>query len=245
VYTWDLASASPGRLLELGANPYFTTMLLKAFGDRDLVLANFFNDGMPATGSQEVTFQRNGTSETTVFAFDHFNIESARFPYDDGAFSVVIFAEIIEHLLNDPLSVLAEIRRVLAPGGQLILTTPNVSRLENVARSISGANIYDPYSGYGPYGRHNREYNRHELDLLLRFAGFRPEIMFTADVHENAAAEFAKLKDLEPLLRFRENDLGQYIFVRAVADLPVQSGRPDFLFRSYPPGVCVPWPPKK
>ncbi len=36
-----------------------------------------------------------------------------------------------------------------------------VSRLENVCRMIAGVNIYDPYSGYRPYGRHNRENNKH------------------------------------------------------------------------------------
>jgi hypothetical protein len=59
-----------------------------------------------------------------------------------------------------------------------------VSRLENVAKMIAGANIYDPYSGCRPYGRHNREYNKHELYLLLNYLGFTIDAMFTADVHE-------------------------------------------------------------
>src|SRR3989440_9270321 len=71
------------------------------------------------------------------------------------------------------------------------------SDLENVCRLIAGENIYDPYSGYGPYGRHNREYNRDELAKLLVFAGFEIEVLFSADVHESLAAHFACLEQVE------------------------------------------------
>jgi SAM-dependent methyltransferase len=243
VYTWGLTHGLKGELLELGANPYFTTMLLRRFTSMTITMANYFQDSLPAHGVQEVVHREVDGSEAIVsLPFDHFNIESSRFPYADGRFSAVLFCEIIEHLLMDPLSVLLEIRRVLEPGGRLILTTPNVSRLENVAKMISGANIYDPYSGYGPYGRHNREYNRHELFLLLQFAGYSIENMHTADVHDNLAHHYSSLKKLDPLLRFREGDLGQYIFVRAIADKPPRSGKPDFLYRSYPPTELVHWP---
>ncbi len=53
------------------------------------------------------------------------NIENDRFPFSDNVFDLVIFAEIIEHLLNDPCRVMREIKRVLKPNGTLILTTPN------------------------------------------------------------------------------------------------------------------------
>ena len=58
-----------------------------------------------------------------------------------GAFDAVLFCEIIEHLLVDPAAVLREIKRVLRPGGVLVLATPNVSSLENVARRVAGENI--------------------------------------------------------------------------------------------------------
>lgn len=133
-----------------------------------------------------------------------------------------------------------EIKRVLKPNGTLILTTPNVARLENVTRLISGANIYDPYSGYGPYGRHNREFNRHELDQLLRFEGYEPMVCFTADVHANNAQSFCSVERIADLLRYREHDLGQYIFVRATAKPEIQQTlRPSWLYRSYPEGELV------
>lgn len=242
VYTWGLTRDIKGKCLELGGNPYFTTMLLNKFSDLDIELANYFGHNNNGEHTQAVDYidVSSSTRSTTTFKFQHFNIEEDSFPYPDNHFELVIFAEIIEHLLNDPCKVLREIKRVLKPNGVLILTTPNVARLENVARFISGANIYDPYSGYGPYGRHNREYNRHELDQLLRFEGYKPDACFTADVHHNNSQNFCSLNCLVDLVKFRENDLGQYIFIRATAQKEINNEkRPSWLYRSYPEGELV------
>ncbi|WAC06788.1 MAG: class I SAM-dependent methyltransferase [Thermodesulfobacteriota bacterium] len=45
-------------------------------------------------------------------------------PYDDVTFDIVVCTEVIEHVLN-PEKVFSEFKRVLVPGGYLILTTPN------------------------------------------------------------------------------------------------------------------------
>jgi len=235
VYTWGLAKEINGTCLELGGNPYFTTMLLKKFTNLDVSLANYFGYENNGEFTQTVSYKDLDQSKKNEdLKYLHFNVEKDEFPYKEGVFDLVIFAEIIEHLLNDPCSVLREIKRVLKPGGTLILTTPNVARLENVARLISGANIYDPYSGYGPYGRHNREYNRHELEQLLKFEGFNPKMSFTADVHTNQAQIYCPIEEITQLLRTRKNDLGQYIFFKATL---IKKGtnlkRPSWLYRSY------------
>lgn len=238
VYTLWLAGQHRGRCLELGANPYYTTLLLRCFTDLELTLANFFSDEYAGPTEQRLGFTNpvTGKADAYPLTFFHFNIEREEFPFPEGHFDLVLCCEIIEHLQNDPVQVLHQIKRVLKPSGYLVLTTPNVSRLENVCRMIAGANIYDPYSGYGAYGRHNREYNRHELALLLDYCGFDIETMFSADVHENMADRYFSTAQLAPLVKHREQDLGQYLFVCAVNSRPAKAKRPDWLYRSYPPG---------
>ena len=238
VYTLGLTQGVQGKCLELGASPYFTTMLLKQFTPLELSLANYFGPCPNGEHHQRVEYRDFLTKEKLHedFSYQNFNVENDSFPYPDQEFDLVIFAEIIEHLLNDPCKVLREIKRVLKPNGTLILTTPNVARLENVTRLTSGTNIYDPYSGYGPYGRHNREYNRHELLTLLGHEGFDVITHFTADVHANHAASYASINKLEGMLKFRENDLGQYIFLKAVNTSRSARKRPSWLYRSYAAG---------
>jgi SAM-dependent methyltransferase len=236
VYTYGLVRDFSGKCLELGANPYFTTVLLQKFTSLKLSLANYFGSHLPSQVVQEVNYKDYKSGEKVLIKFEssHFNIEEESFPFEDGEFDVILFCEIIEHLLMNPVAVLKEIKRVLKPNGALILTTPNVSRLENVAKMVAGVNIYDPYSGYGPYGRHNREYNQHELYLLLNYLGFTLDAMFTADVHQNNAACYSSVSKLEPFLKHRELGLGQYIFMRALNTGKAGEKKPAFLYRSYP-----------
>lgn len=235
LYTLSLVPDGSGNLLEIGANPYFTTLLVRKFRHYSLFLANYFGEsGKNGTQMVWVTDPDSGCQEPVQLSYEHFSCEQGPFPYPDSLFEVVLCCEVIEHLLIDPIRCMQEIKRVLRPGGTLIVTTPNVARLENVLRLIAGANLYDPYSGYGPYGRHNREYNRHELVKLLEHVGFSVPQHFTADVHQ-----FVPVYDIDkvlPLLEFRGADLGQYLFFRAIRNDSALSDlkRPSWLYRSYP-----------
>lgn len=51
-------------------------------------------------------------------------------PYGDATFDLVVLCEVAEHLPTY-VPVIAEIGRVLAPSGRLILSTPNVARLHS------------------------------------------------------------------------------------------------------------------
>jgi SAM-dependent methyltransferase len=239
VYTYGLVSERSGRCLELGANPYFTTMLLRELTDLQLTLANYFGPGHADPVVESVTYTEpgSGAERSAELVSRYFNVEEDEFPFADGQFDLVLFCETIEHLLHDPLHALREIARVLRPGGALVLTTPNVCRLENVTRLLAGLNVHDQYSGHGPYGRHNREFTRQELELLLRHAGFEVESLASADVYPNRAAEFADWRPLIPTLLPHKHDLGQYLFARARKTGLGASKRPDSLFRSFPPGA--------
>jgi len=232
VYTLGLVPEKSGqRILELGANPYFTTTLLRKFRSADLYLANFF-DGVGTEGKQRVTIGETG--EEVEYAYRQFNIEKDAFPFDSDFFDVVLCCEIIEHLLSDPVNALSEIKRVLKPGGTLVLTTPNVARLDNVRKIVSGENVYDPYSGHGPYGRHNREYTPQNLFSLLSANGFNVGTVFTADVHPSEPSR-VPLSAVAPLVKDRPTELGQYIFCQCNINEEskrIKPVRPDWLYRS-------------
>jgi SAM-dependent methyltransferase len=240
LYTWGLVKDLTGKCLELGANPFFTTGLLREFTQLKLNLANYFGSQDNCQAAQRVRMVPNGAAEPleVMMEFHQFNVEGDRFPFDDNSFEVVLFCEIIEHLQNDPLKVLREIKRVLKPNGRLVLTTPNIARLENAARLVIGKNVCDRYSGYGPYGRHNREYTRQEIGSLLKWSGFVPEVSFTADVHFNSTPALIATMGLRLLFKMlwqsRATDLGQYIFVCARNSEAMQPSQPEWLYRSYP-----------
>ena len=233
IYTLSLVPDTPGlRILELGASPFFTTTLLSKFRDKaQLSLANYSDQPY---GSEVAVKVRLG-EDIHTYRFKSFNAETELFPYADSSFDVVLFCEMLEHFPNDPVHTLTEIRRVLSPGGHLVLTTPNAARLENVCRMTAGEPIMDQYSGYGVYGRHNREYTLPEVLLLLSENGFITDRSFTADVHDDWAPNFPDLHRLKSLLKGRENYLGQYQFSRSYVTTQSKrepAVRPTWLYRS-------------
>jgi SAM-dependent methyltransferase len=167
------------KVLELGSNPYFLTRLLRERG-LDVCSANWFGEASAfgQHGSQAVV----ESGALHVYEFDHFNIEAASFPYEESTFDLVLFCEILEHLPCNPTHTLVEIHRILRPGGRLILTTPNASRLENLVKVLRGDNMYESLSGYGVYGRHNREYTIPELSDFLEGCGFAINDIFAQDI---------------------------------------------------------------
>lgn len=233
VHTLSLVPDGRTRLLEIGANPYFTSILLKSFRQHELHCTNYF--GIHGGGGQQ-TCKNEVTGESFTFDYLNNNVDVEDIPFE-GSFEIVLFCEVIEHLVGDPIGALRRIKDKLSPGGLLILTTPNVNRLENIAKMMSGQNMYDPISGYGVYGRHNREYNKHELFLMLDHVGFDLEVMFSADVHENLSNHYFPTHRIAKAILSTPNrghDLGQYLFVRARNTRPAKAGKPRWLYRSYP-----------
>jgi SAM-dependent methyltransferase len=58
-------------------------------------------------------------------------------PFDDASFDAVVAGELFEHL-QFPDALVAEIRRVLRPGGVLVGSVPNAFRLQNRLRFLRG-----------------------------------------------------------------------------------------------------------
>ncbi len=58
-------------------------------------------------------------------------------PFEDGSFDAVVAGELLEHL-QFPDALVAEIRRVLRPGGVLVGSVPNAFRVQSRLRFLRG-----------------------------------------------------------------------------------------------------------
>lgn len=247
IRTVGLVPEGDGRALEIGGAPWFTSLLLRWYRPGlEMSFTNFFA-ATAGMASQRLTVRApDGREEEHRFDYANVNVEAPppqRFPYEDASFDGVLFCEVIEHMQMNPLRALREIWRVLKPGGWLILTTPNVARLVNAVRMVDGGNFHDPYSAYGPYGRHNREFTVAELGALLPFCGFEPDRIFTSDVHGDEVPELTIPPELTALLKHRETELGLYIFSRwRKGTTPPKPGKPRWLYASYPADQTVDLP---
>lgn len=85
-------------------------------------------------------------------------------PFRDEAFDGAVLGEVLEHVV-DPRFVLAEIQRVLRPGGTFVGSVPNALRLRNRLTFLSGRSFErDP--------THLHFYSPADVRALLAAAGF-------------------------------------------------------------------------
>jgi SAM-dependent methyltransferase len=118
-------------------------------------------------------------------------VDTAGLPLPDSCADVVIMSELIEHLVDTDAAV-DEARRVLCPGGVLLLSTPNLAAWFN--RGLIGLGIQPVFSEVslrGIYGRpghqvvgHLRLFTRRALVEFLTDRGFECELVRGAPYHD-------------------------------------------------------------
>lgn len=174
------------RVLELGGAPYYFSVLMARAFDIELTAANVQAGAWPG----EPGDLRRGVVELAVpdgdgrlaIQVEVFNIEKDPFPFPDDHFDVVLCMEVLEHLCYSPSHMLAESHRVLAPGGLFFLTVPNFLNVKRLVNMALGRPTEYPYSGYGVYGRHAREFAPGEVRRLFEACHYRVLDLATANV---------------------------------------------------------------
>jgi SAM-dependent methyltransferase len=127
------------------------------------------------------------------------NLNCEKLPLADESFDLAIFTETLEHIYAPPSRVLADIRRVLKPGGRLILSVPNFAALHKRIKLLLGRQILPDadqvFKGDGT--GHLHEYTLAEISGLVRCAGFRIErrACLTWSVAETLACRHRPLRD--------------------------------------------------
>jgi SAM-dependent methyltransferase len=95
-------------------------------------------------------------------------------PLEHGSVDLVWCSEVLEHVA-DGAHLLQEARRVLRPGGRLLVTVPYHGRVKAVAIALGRFDAH-----YDPQGQHLRFYTRRSLAESLRAAGLEPVSIATA-----------------------------------------------------------------
>jgi SAM-dependent methyltransferase len=89
--------------------------------------------------------------------------DGARLPFDPASFDAAVCTEVLEHV-DDPVACIAELSRVLRPGGRLAVSVPTTMTED----------LFWRFPGYARTpGGHVRVFRTGELARLLRRQGFR------------------------------------------------------------------------
>ncbi|WP_321474015.1 methyltransferase domain-containing protein [uncultured Paludibaculum sp.] len=121
------------------------------------------------------------SDEAVVAASERYQASNLQFltapaqhiPLDDQSFDLIVAFEVIEHL-SDWDALLAEARRLLAPGGQFIVSTPNKEYYAETRREV----------GPNPFHVHEFEYGEFHAEL----SRFFPSVTMFLQNHVQAIA---------------------------------------------------------
>jgi SAM-dependent methyltransferase len=134
------------------------------------LLAQLYARGIPAQGLE--FSQESARSTTARFAGEPLFQGVASTPDElvDSSFDVVLLVEVIEHLLDDQISsTLAEVHRLLAPGGRVVVTCPNTEKLaDDSVRCPDCGAVFHRW-------QHVRSLDPRSISALFERRGFRTE----------------------------------------------------------------------
>jgi 2-polyprenyl-3-methyl-5-hydroxy-6-metoxy-1,4-benzoquinol methylase len=126
-------------------------------------------------------------------------------------FDWIVGGDIVEHL-DEPWSFLAELRRISAPGGRLLLSLPNLANASVVGDLLRGRFDY-VYMGLTCAG-HLRFFTRQSIEEMLDIAGWRAERIEPQTTILTPAAEELMAKLGAAGIEFSRDDLlspGYYV----------------------------------
>jgi SAM-dependent methyltransferase len=131
------------RILDVGCGTGANLLMLSKYGDAE---------GVDVSEDALAFCRERGLKNVKLGAAE-------KLPYEDGTFDLVTALDVVEHL-DDDLGGLREMRRVLRPGGRVLLFVPTFMFLWGLQDDVSN---------------HRRRYRLPELRRVLEQAGFEIE----------------------------------------------------------------------
>jgi SAM-dependent methyltransferase len=131
------------RILDVGCGTGANLLMLSKYGDAEGV--DISEDALAFCRERGLEKVKHGAAE--------------ELPYDGGTFDLVTALDVVEHI-DDDVASLREMRRVLRPGGRVLLFVPTFMFLWGLQDDVSN---------------HRRRYRLPELHRVLEQAGFEVE----------------------------------------------------------------------
>lgn len=146
----------------------------------------------------------------------------------DAVYDVVTCLGVIEHVPHTPRLLLQQLRRILKPGGHLVVDTPNLAYVFKRWQLARGESVYAPlatqfYSDI-PFEGHHREYTGDELLWMLERAGFEQSELVTFDYSRLALSELSG--DTLKGVRIAERDPSARELLMTISRRPDADPRP-------------------
>ena len=159
---WLLAEARAGeRVLDLGCG---AGRFLRALGDA----------GAQPIGVELAEAALERARRVAPGAELHRAEPDGDLPLADASVDLVWCSEVIEHVA-DTAHLLTEVRRVLAPGGRILITTPCHGRVQAAGIALARFDAH-----FDPLGQHLRFYTRTSLARALREHGLGRDLSIRA-----------------------------------------------------------------
>jgi len=164
---YDRLALQPGMtVLDLGAG-FGRHAFESARHGVNVVAADLALDEMEATRATFAAMYEVGDLDYDRTRAGCVQANGLTLPFPDNTFDRIIASEVLEHVPND-LGVMAELQRVLKPGGMLAATVPSTIP-EQICWWLD-----DAYHAPKSVGGHVRIYTRVELETKLASIGLRP-----------------------------------------------------------------------
>ena len=177
----DVTSRFPAtsrtRILDVGCFNGYISVLFKQLGYQVTATDAYDSEERRAIFQKiEIEFIPSNMNE--LDAFNHLPGEW---------FDIILFTQVIEHILNHPAGLVSSLARLMRPGGLMVLTTPNPATVMAALRLLKGNSLLwgtrdfigqpkiDGGTIISKADIHYREYTSDEIYHMLTGAGLRVE----------------------------------------------------------------------
>ena len=178
-------------VLDLGAGNGVMSVALQQAGVNVTAADNWRPYSPPGSRQDEPSMLRMGERDRILERLETHKVRAVEtdlikgnLPLSDGTFDVVIIMAVIEHFPGSPKKILEEAKRVLKPGGILVIEVPNIAALRNRLKLLLGRSIHfsiEDWYESDPFYGHFRELTRAELKKHADFLGMKTLWIRTSD----------------------------------------------------------------